>query len=121
MAPHPDEVEESDDENASCVDTLSELGSGTSECSVVTPQPNTTSRDKLISRLDDQMETWSGAHKDPCPKRTQSDLLRVAMSLKKAFEAKQTPSVPQENALRTKAASKEKKYELPSHVTCQNV
>ena len=125
-APHPDELAESDDEDASCVDTLSELGSGTSDCSVVTPQP--TSRDKLLSRLDAQSETWSDIHKDPCPKRTQSDLLKVAMSLKKAFEStaesKQTPSVtpsvPQESALRSEATLS-KKYELPLHVTCQNV
>ena len=88
----------------------------------MTPQP--TSRDKLLSRLDAQSETWSDIHKDPCPKRTQSDLLKVAMSLKKAFEStaesKQTPSVPQESALRSKATL-DKKYELPSHVTCQNV
>ena len=92
----------------------------------MTPQP--TSRDKLLSRLDAQSETWSDIHKDPCPKRTQSDLLKVAMSLKKAFEStaesKQTPSVtpsvPQESALRSKATLS-KKYELPLHVTCQNV
>lgn len=57
-------------------------------------------------------------------KGLQSDLLKVAMSLKKAFEStaesKQTPSVPQESALRSKATLS-KKYELPLHVTCQNV